>query len=106
MQNYMHEYRRPRQDFNSQLKLQIMRSLKGSLEDLIELLGFTIDDIEVQLDKQESASLYESTLKDLQTNKNSSAKDVITASINEFELMLEVPSMTKLKKIISQKHHL
>ena len=51
MQNYMHEYRRPRQDFNSQLKLQIMRSLKGSLEDLIELLGFTIDDIEVQLDK-------------------------------------------------------
>ena len=51
MQNYMYEYRRPRQDFNSQLKLQIMSSLKGSLEDLNELLGFTIDDIENQLDK-------------------------------------------------------
>ena len=77
MQNYMHEYRRPRQDFNNQLKLQIMRSLKGSLEDLIELLSFTIDDIEIQLDKQESASLYESTLKDLSPNKVSSTKDVI-----------------------------
>ena len=82
-----------------------MRSLKGSLEDLIELLGFTMEDIETQLDKQESASLYESTVKELQPNKTST-DSVIQGAIAEFELMLEVPSMTKLKKLISQKHHL
>lgn len=83
-----------------------MRSLHGSLEDLSELLGFTINDIETQLDKQESASLYESTMKDLQLTNQTSANSVIQGSVAEFELMLEVPSMTKLKKLISQKHHL
>ena len=46
MQNYVQEYRRPRQDFNNKLKLNVFRSLQTCLEDLTELLGFSISDIE------------------------------------------------------------
>ena len=87
-------------DIQKQVKLEILRHMLVTVDDLKDLLTFTVSDLEKQLEEQEGDSLNVS---------NSKVESAVSSKITpklDFDTLLEIPSMKKLKKIATEKQYL
>ena len=111
MQGHIEEYRKPSFDIQKQVKMEVMRHLNETIEDLKDLLTFTLKDLEKQLEEEEvdKLSVSNSMAKSIHNSNhsaqisNQSAKSSIKI---DFDTMLEFTSMKQLKKASTQKQYL
>lgn len=53
MNSYMQEYKKPRQNIQKYAKLELLKNLSTYMQDFMEVLDFTIKELENELEQQD-----------------------------------------------------
>lgn len=54
MNSYMQEYKKPRQNIQKYAKLELLKNLSTYMQDFMEVLDFTIKELEYELEQQDN----------------------------------------------------
>lgn len=81
----MEKYKEPEENLHRFSKLQILKNLAAYMEDFMEVLNFTIGDLEKQKDNW---------------MENSFTASPETSTAKDFDFLLDSPSVKNLQKIL------
>ena len=121
----MNEYKRPSTNFHRYAKFEILSNMQEYLENFQELLGFTIRDLQVQQEEEDSRSHDQQTslggqlspAPPMTANGSEGSSRSLDRQIRalsslqkdserDFDMLLDIPSMKNLKRLISQRKYL